>query len=184
MQPHFKFSDENTMRYNIKPVSSSHYAVATMIIMAGIPGSGKTTLAKTQYPGFERVSLDDIRLMPAGERRRLLEASRSHADIAPYTSRERRMEHVLIERALEKGRDIVVDDTNTTAEIRSVHIAHASKYGYDIHAVSFYNFDAAADRNRQRSGGERIPDAAVAAKRSEFEPPKIEEGFESVRAIF
>ncbi len=96
-----------------------------MIIMAGIPGSGKTTLAKAQYPGFERVSLDDIWLLPAGERRRLLEASRSHADIVPDTSRGRRMEHVLIGHVLEKGRDIVVNDTNTTAEIRSVHIAHA-----------------------------------------------------------
>lgn len=155
----------------------------TVIIMSGIPGSGKTTLASAQYRGFERISLDDIRRLDGSIHRRLAESYKPDGLPVP-PSNNRKAEHMLIDAALRAGRNVVIDDTNLTTTIRMPHIRHAARYRYAVHAVSFSNFGRAMLQNRTRKGRERVPDGIMASMRRRFEAPRIEEGFESVRTIF
>lgn len=153
-----------------------------MILMVGIAGSGKTTLAKTEFPSFERVSLDEIRMLPHWEQHRLMELYRPDGLPTP-TSKKRRIEHVLVDVALQQGKEIVIDDTNLTAAIRSHHIIHAKKYGYSVHAIFFQNTSRAYKQNKKRNGKKRLDNKVLNLHQIKLEPPKNEEGFDSVRTI-
>lgn len=153
-----------------------------MILMVGIGGSGKTTLAKAEFPSFERISLDDIRMLPYWEQHRLMNLYMPD-DLPTPTSKIRYIEHVLIDAALKKGKEVVIDDTNLTVEIRSHHIIHAKKYGYSVHAVFFQNTSRAYEQNKKRNGKKRLDNKILNIHRMELEPPRNEEGFDSVRTI-
>ena len=153
-----------------------------LILMAGIAGSGKTTLAKKEYPDYIRISLDDIR-RSWYERGNLVEAYKPDGLPVP-TSNNRKAEHVLINNALRQGQNIIVDDTNLTRDIRRHHVLHAGRYGYAVHAIVFCNFERARSQNKLRHGEERVPDYVVHKMQRDFESPIMEEGFESIRTIF
>lgn len=153
-----------------------------MVIMIGIGGSGKTTLAKKEYPTFVKASLDIIREMSFEGRTNLIKAYKPDGLPEPL-SNTRRAEHVLLEKALASGMCVVVDDTNLTAEIRQHHILHGRMYGYSIHAVSFQNTIRAREQNYMRSGKKRLERHVIEIQKRQLEPPMIEEGFDSIRTI-
>ena len=150
--------------------------------MVGIGGSGKTTLAKKEYPSFERISLDNIREMDFENRSKLIKSYEPDGLPEPL-SNTRRAEHVLLAMVLGSDKDVVVDDTNLTAEIRQHHILHGKMYEYSIHAVSFQNASRAREQNLKRSGKKRLEEYVIDIHERELEPPVIEEGFDSVRTI-
>ena len=153
-----------------------------LILMAGIAGSGKTTLAKKEYPDYMRISLDDIK-RSRSEMGSLIEAYKPDGLPVP-ASNNRKAEHVLIDNALQKGQNIIVDDTNLTRDIRRHHVLHAGKYGHVVHVIAFCNFERAKSQNKLRHGEECVPDGVVHKMQRDFESPRIEEGFESIRTIF
>lgn len=153
-----------------------------MVIMVGIGGSGKTTLAKKEYPAFVKISLDSIREMDFKDRVNLIKAYEPDGLPEPL-SNTRRAEHVLLGKALASGVDLVVDDTNLTAEIRQHHILHGMMYGYSIHAISFQNTSRAREQNSKRSGKKRLKKHVIEIQKRLLEPPVVEEGFDSIRTI-
>jgi len=134
-----------------------------LIILVGLPGSGKSTYYRAHFAATHaHVSKD---LMPNARRR----DDRQEREIAA---------------ALSEGKSVVVDNTNPTADVRAPLIALGRRHGARIVAVYFEtDVKTAIMRNRRREGRARVPDVAIFATRKKLVAPTLEEGFDEVRVI-
>lgn len=109
-----------------------------VVIMRGIPGSGKTTLHKSRYPGAAVVSADHF-----FERGGKYEFDPTKIGDAHRTC----LRDFLAE--LERGTDlVVVDNTNTSLIECAPYIAVAQARHYDVSVIECCCFaDIAANRN-------------------------------------
>lgn len=129
-----------------------------LVILIGLQGAGKSTFYRSTFQGtYNWVSKDRFRnnRNPARRQRRL------------------------IEEALQAGRSVVVDNTNPTVVDRGELIALGRALGACV--VGYYFESRLVDcleRNRQRPGKERVPDAALHATRKRFQAPSLAEGFD------
>lgn len=127
-----------------------------MVILMGIPGSGKSTFYRRFLePDFVRVNLD--------------------------TLKTRHQEELLIRECIANGRSYAIDNTNPQKADRARYIPAARAAGY--HIIGYFMESKIADcmeRNRRRSGKERIPDTAVACISNKLEMPSLSEGFDEL----
>lgn len=90
----------------------------------------------------------------------------------------------MIERALQSGQSVVVDNTNPTPLIRAPLIELGRNHGARVIA---YFFEAivkdAVTRNRLREGRARVPDVAMYVTARRIVPPTLTEGFDEIRVI-
>ncbi len=129
-----------------------------IVVLVGIPGCGKTTLALKSFPNHKRINLD--------------------------TLHTRNKEDEEIANALANGRDIIIDNTNTTKKTRSKYVQMAKLFGVSVKAVYLTcPLELALERNASRQGKERVPDSAVRFYNKILQPPKLEEGFDDVRVV-
>ena len=150
--------------------------------MIGIPGSGKTTLAEVAFPDHVHISLDALKRFPANKRHELQRrCERCEPPHTMWLSRSRQMEYVAVHDVLKEGRNIVIDDTNVTEEIRRIHISLAQEHGASIKAIFFTNTQQAYVRNAGREG--RLDDAVLDGFLGKMEPPRMSEGFEFIQHI-
>ncbi len=129
-----------------------------VVIMIGLPASGKSTIAKISYPHYQIISLDEIE------------------------NNSRRIEEDMILQNLVKGKSVVIADTNLTRETRARLIEIAKEYNVHIVGV-FLNFprDLILKRNRNRE--EPVPDSVIFKMQNELELPSYDEGFNKIRII-
>ena len=140
--------------------------------MVGVPGSGKTTYARKQFPDALRVSLDDLRVMLSGR----LYDPRNEPMVAVAGAAVLR---ALASRANRWRRDLVFDATNATRYWRSRSLQVAHRNGLVPIAVFFdCSLETALRRNRQRP--EPVPDEVIERIYAQLEPPSKEEGFAEV----
>lgn len=144
-------------------------------LLVGIPGSGKTTYARTQLSHALRVSLDDFRLMLTGvaferaNERYVVTAA--HATLRALLARARRWQ-----------RDIVLDATNVTRARRRLYVAMARRRSVPTIAVYLScPLEVALVRNRQRPAA--VPEHAVRRLHAALQPPSVDEGFAAVRVV-
>lgn len=127
--------------------------MAKLVITRGIPGSGKTTWARAwvdQDPEHRsRVNRDDLRSMLhngvySQDRERQIQAARDS----------------LIRRLLERGVDVVSDDTNlpsrTARDLRK--LAVLSKAEFEVHDMTNEPLDVCLQRNRERLDKDPVPE--------------------------
>lgn len=132
--------------------------VPEVIIMVGLPASGKSTIAKINYPSYYLISLDEIE------------------------NHSREIEEALIEENLAKGNSIVIANTNLTREIRTRYVGIAKKY--NAYLVAVY-LDIPIEQilklnlNREKP----VPDATIFKMKKELELPTYDEGFDKIRII-
>jgi predicted kinase len=137
-------------------------AMADCIILMGLQGSGKTTFCRERFASHAVVSGD---LMPSARRK----ADRVRAEV---------------ERALDAGRSVVVDNTSPTAAVRAPLIQAARDRGARV--IGYFLEVATGEalaRNRRREGRARVPDVAIFATARRLERPSRAEGFDALYLV-
>lgn len=122
-----------------------------LILLVGVPGSGKTTLArKLIKKGFERLCADDIRHELYGDAAQQGDAKQV---MSVFFKR--------LENQLEAGRNIVVDNMNVKIEHRKEIIDRAEQFKYsDIQLwVLDTPLTVCLERNKQRQ--RQVPEEVI-----------------------
>jgi predicted kinase len=131
-----------------------------LAILVGVPASGKSSFFRA-----------------------CLAATHEHVskDLLPHARHREARQRQLIAAALRAGRSVAVDNVNATARDRAPLIALARVHGARV--VGYY-FETspreAVERNRGRTGRERVPDVAIYVAARRLEPPTPAEGFDAL----
>lgn len=129
-----------------------------IIVLTGIPGSGKSTLVKKRFRRYKRINLD--------------------------TLKSRYREEVEILTALRRSENVIIDNTNTTTRGRMRYIEMAKAFGVPIRSIYLKcPLELALERNSARRGKERVPDFVVKFYYRKLVPPTVDEGFDSCEVI-
>lgn len=126
----------------------------TIWVCLGVPGSGKTTWSLEQlakHPGrYKRVNRDSIRYMIDGERKNW-ESETFITDLR----------NTVVDRALRKNYDVIVDDTNFRGSNWTAICEIAKNVGNVRVIEKFFNIDLkeALDRNEKRQ--KRVPEDVI-----------------------
>ncbi len=127
-----------------------------MVLLIGIPASGKSTFATKQLStDYQRISLDLLK--------------------------NRAREAKVFSDAIAKRKSVVIDNTNVTRTERRRFIEPARAAGYEVIGYFFQSvLRDCLQRNALRSGKECIPDVGVIARSSALEMPSVKEGFDKL----
>ena len=152
-----------------------------LILICGIPASGKTYLTQNRYRDRVRLNRDDIRFA----HKRMISYgqkwTQSDFDLELETIfSDYEME--LLHLHLQRGHKIVVDDTNVTRTRRKPYVDVAKTLGKTI-GILFLNssIELCLERNRKRDNV--IPEPIVRKYNTDIELPHIDEGFDVVEII-
>ena len=149
--------------------------MATIHVMVGIPGSGKSTYAKklSEEFGIKVISSDDVRdLNPKMEEK----------DIFGEVYR-------LISCEIKEGKDVILDATNSTKFIRSRIVERLKPYNITYDMVAYYfpidykTCYERIERRNQKRIDRYFPLDVLESYYKKAEAPSINEGFKEVKII-
>lgn len=133
--------------------------MAKITLMVGISGSGKSTKAKeiAEKTGALIINRDKLREMLFGYNEATINEYYKLPDLYLKENQITSFQNYLIERALVKGSDVIIDNTNLKKRYINEFAKSFSKYSIDFELVEC-NLEEAIlrDKNRVRSVGEEI----------------------------
>jgi predicted kinase len=130
------------------------------VILVGLPGAGKSTLARRRFPAHEYISKDALPPSVRGKQAR---------------------QDALLRAALAAGRSVVVDNTNVTPAERAAIIAVAREFGARVTGVYVEaSTREAVARNERRTGRAKVPKVAIFTCARRLVPPVAAEGFDTL----
>ena len=141
-----------------------------LILLVGVPGSGKSTWAYRNAQSAIVVSQDDLidAITPSGF---------DHSVRPIYAAAE----DAIARSALSAARAVIIDRTNRTRSLRQRWIAIAREACCPVVAlVMCADLETCRDRNHSRSGPRRVCEARMERMIAVFETPKPDEGFDAV----
>lgn len=139
-----------------------------LIILIGPPAAGKSTWLH-QFEG-EVISTDDIR--------RDVFVVQFDPELEPAVWK---LAYQRLEAALQAGKVVCFDATNTTIERRKPLIERAKKYNAAVEAIVFLQDPAILlKRNAARPPGKKVPEEVIWEKVQELEMPTYQEGFDRI----
>ncbi|HYP14067.1 MAG TPA: ATP-binding protein [Bryobacteraceae bacterium] len=142
-------------------------ATPRLIILVGLPGSGKSSWARQQ--GFTALSSDTMRFWLADNE----DDQTIHREVFATL-------RYLIRRRLELRRPVtLVDATNLTRGERRTYIKLAQVHGCRAEAV-FFDVPVELCKQRNRARTRVVPDEVIEAMSSRLTAPEVTEGFASV----
>lgn len=149
--------------------------MATVYMMIGIPGSGKTTLSKIieEKTSAVIISTDKVRQLNPGI---------PEADIWPKV-------YALCASFLAKGCDIIYDATNITKKVRSRFDMELAKYDVKYEKVAIYvttSVDCCIKRVAIRNTLPNelfLPLEVISSYGEKIVPPSIDEGFKKIYEV-
>ncbi len=139
-----------------------------IILLVGLPGSGKSTYAAT----LPVLSSDAIRLLLADDETDQTIHGRVFAVLR----------YLLVQR-LELHRPVTyIDATHLTRAERKPYLEIASQHGAEIEAV-FFNTPLEICLERNRSRARKVPEDILIKMSEKLQPPTEEEGFSSIKIL-
>ncbi|MCF0220033.1 MAG: AAA family ATPase [Muribaculaceae bacterium] len=124
-----------------------------VVLLMGIPASGKSTFCGRYLSHYMRINLD--------------------------TLKTRHRETIALEDAFANNQSVVVDNTNVTKAEREKYINMAKEKSYAVAGFFFQsNVKSCVVRNNEREREARVPAKAIAAKSNQLEIPNYDEGFD------
>lgn len=152
--------------------------MSRIIIMCGIPGSGKSTFCQRHFFEYGYISKDQIRfsLLKDGDN---------------YFSKEKEVVKQFIEKIkmyVQHDYNFVIDATHLTKSSRR-KILSQLKVSPQLSANEIWclfmktDLNLALERNSHRTGRERVPDEVIKNMYESLEVPELNEGFDKILTI-
>jgi predicted kinase len=130
-----------------------------LVLFIGIPGSGKSSFYRERFAATHvRINRDMLKT--------------KHRELS------------LFQWCLEHEQSCVIDNTNSTREVRAAWLDLAQERSLKISGYFFQSrIQDCLERNRQRRGAARIPDAGVRDHHARLELPTLDEGFTDLHFV-
>jgi predicted kinase len=146
--------------------------MSRLILMVGLPRSGKSTWVKKHKANQVIVSADDLRYIVYNQR--------FWGEGEPLMWSIRGM---FLKYLMQQGIDIIIDETNTTKERRKPIIKLAKEYGYYVvgNVVEGAWTDTCIARAKAEGDEAIIP--VIERMAARFELPEKEEGFDELNMV-
>ena len=143
-----------------------------IVLLVGLPGSGKSTYLERVAAGIGGLSSDAVR--------RLLADDETDQSIHVRVFQTLRY---LLEQRLAIGRPVTyVDATNLTPEERRPYLEIGRAWGCEVEAVLFdVPLEVCLERNAARA--RRVPAEVMAKMAAKLVPPSLAEGFTRVSVV-
>jgi predicted kinase len=140
-----------------------------IIVMVGLPRSGKSTWVKENRFGRPVVSADDLRLLVYGER------FNAEREAEMWKARG-----IALKMLMKYGVSLIIDETNTTKKRRKPIVDLAREYGYKAVAV-VVNTSKDECIQRATSNWDEAIIPTIERMAAQFEPVGQDEGFDDIR---
>ncbi len=138
--------------------------VCEVIIMCGLPGTGKDTYIKTAYPDYPIVSLDDIRreynISPVGNQQEVARIAKERA-----------------KQLLRKKKSFIWNATSITPDIRSKLVSLFTGYNAYVKMV-FLETDYQENLYRNKNRKDMVPSSVIDKMLAKLTPPERFEAHE------
>lgn len=151
-----------------------------LVLVAGVQGSGKTTLTRAGFTDRVRVNLDEIRHF---YKRMTVGGDWRSDDWRPAMEPlYRQIEDDCLRFNLTAGNRVVCDNTNITRKSRAHYLAMARALKKSI-AILFLDqpLDTCLDRNRHRAA--YVPEPVINEFFQMREMPSVDEGFDALHIV-
>lgn len=127
-----------------------------IVVFIGMQASGKSTFFKEHFFNTHiRINLDMLRT--------------------------RNREKILVDACIQAKQPFVIDNTNPTAEEREKYITPSREAGFRV--IGYYfksSIEECIERNRLRSGKEKVPDVGLRCTHTKLQLPTYDEGFDEL----
>lgn len=148
-----------------------------LVIMVGLPGSGKSTIINQRYANHTVVSSDDIIEKAAAEQGLTYdEAFKDNIGRATMGMK------IAFKDAVEKNEDIVWDQTNLSKKKRRGILQQIPKHYRTVAVVFILPEKVRAERAAGRTG-KSIPDHVMKSMTKNYNPVTKDEGFDKIIEI-